>query len=125
MIGLILFIVSSILKIILAPFSYIYGVIKSLYKREFNHYNFNLAIAVDQYGNALCKYLFNDVLITKDGYKFGDVSETISSCIGKNRVKNTLTFCGRLLDWILDKIQPNHSILSIDENKNSAIDKNS
>jgi 8-oxo-dGTP diphosphatase len=124
MIGFILFLVSSIVKWVLAPFSYVYGVVKSLYKHEFNHYNFNLAIAKDQYGNALCKYLFNDVLITKDGYKFGDVDETISSCIGKNRVKGTLTFLGKFLDWTLDKVQPNHSILSIDESENSEIDEN-
>jgi len=124
MIGFILFLVSSILKWVLAPFSYIYGVIVSLKKHEFYHYNFNLAIAKDQYGNAVCKYLFNDVLIAKDGYKFGCVDETISSCIGKNRVKGTLTFLGRLLDWTLDKVQPNHSILSIDNTENSETDKN-
>jgi hypothetical protein len=122
MIGFILFLVSSIIKWVLAPFSYVYGVIVSLYKHEFNHYNFNLAIAKDQYGNALCKYLFNDILITKDGYKFGNVDETISSCVGKNRVRGTLTKVGKSLDWILDKIQPNHSILSIDKTEDSAND---
>jgi 8-oxo-dGTP diphosphatase len=125
MIGFILFLVSSIIKWVLAPVSYVYGAISSLFKHEFNHYNFNLAIAKDQYGNALCKYVFNDFLITKDGYKFGNVDETISSCIGKNRVKGTLTFLGRLLDWTLDKFEPNHSILSIDETENSATDKDS
>jgi len=125
MIGFILLIVSSILKWILSPFSYVYGTIRSLSKKEFNSYNFCLAVGKDQYGNALCKYLFNDVLITKDGYKFGNIDETISSCIGKNRVKGTLTFVGRLLDRILDKIEPNHSILSIDLSEDSETDKHS
>lgn len=121
--GFILFIVSSILKWVLTPFSYAYGVIRSLTKKEFNSYNFCLAVAKDQYGNALCKYLFNDFLITKDGYKFGNIDETISSCIGKNKVKGTLTFLGKLLDWLLDKFEPNHSILSIDNTEDSATDK--
>jgi len=125
MVGFILFLVSSILKWVLAPFSYVYGVINSLIKKEFNSYNFCLAVAKDQYGNALCKYLFNDVLITKNGYKFGNMDETISSCIGKNRVKGTLTFVGRLLDRMLDKIEPNHSILSIDLSEDSEKDKHS
>ena len=124
MIGLILFLVSSILKWVIAPFAYVYGIIKSLVKKEFNHYNYDLAIAKDQYGNALCKYLFNDVLITSTGYKFGDINETISSCVGKNKLKGTLTSAGKTLDWILNKVQPNHSILSINNNDNSATDKN-
>jgi hypothetical protein len=123
MIGFILFLVSSILKWVIAPFAYVYGTIRSLMKRQFNEYNMNLAIAKDQYGNAICRYLFNDILITKDGYKFGDVDETISSCIGKNRVRGTLTFLGKLLDWTLDKVQKNHSILSIDNTEDSSNEK--
>jgi hypothetical protein len=122
MIGFILLVVSSILKWFLAPFSYVYGTIRSLTKKEFNSYNFCLAVAKDQYGNALCKYLFNDVLIKKNGYKFGNIDETISSCIGKNKVKGTLTFIGKSLDYLLDKFEPNHSILSIDNTEDSASD---
>lgn len=123
MIGFILFLVSSIIKWCLAPFSYVYGVVKSLTKCQFNEYNLNLAIAKDQYGNAICRYLFNDLLIKKDGYKFGNVDETISSCIGKNKVKGTLTRTGKVLDFILDKFEPNHSILSIDETQYSSNQK--
>ncbi len=124
MIGFILFLVSSLLKWVLAPLSYVYGLLRSLFKKQFNDYNFNLAIAKDQYGNALCKYLFNDILIKSNGYKFGNIDETISSCIGKNKVKGTLTFFGKTLDWILDKVQPNHSVLSIDNTEDSSNDKN-
>lgn len=124
MIGFILLVISSVLKWILAPFSYTYGVVRSLcYKGEFNEYNKQLAIAKDQYGNGLCKYLFNDFIITKDGYKFGNIDETISSCIGKNKIKGTLTFYGKALDWILNKFEPNHSILSIDNTEDSSDEK--
>ncbi len=124
MIGFVLFLVSSLLKWALAPFSYVYGLIRSFFKCQFNDYNFNLAIAKDQYGNALCKYVFNDILIKKNGYKFGNIDETISSCIGKNKVKGTLTFLGKILDWILDKFEPNHSVLSIDNTEDSSITEN-
>lgn len=93
-------------------------------KKQFDDYNFNLAVAKDQYGNALCKYVFNDFLITKDGYKFGNIDETISSAVGKNKKKGTLTLVGKTLDWILNKFEPNHSILSIDETEDSANEKN-
>ena len=40
--------------------------------------------------------------------------ETISSAIGKNKQRNTLTILGVLMDKILDIIDPNHSLNSID-----------
>lgn len=112
--GFLLFIVASVLKLIIAFPLWIYGIIVSLYKREFDTYSLNLALAKDQYGNALGMYFFNAVLITKDGYKFGNRDETISSVIGKNKVKGTLTVTGKVLDFILDVLEPDHSIKSID-----------
>jgi hypothetical protein len=112
--GLLLYIIASILEWVFAPVAYLYGFFASLAKREFNDYHKNLAIAKDQYGNAICRYIFNWLLIKKDGYKFGNVDETISSVIGKNKVKNTLTFCGKILDTLLDFFDDNHSIESID-----------
>lgn len=114
MLGFILFLVSSLLKTSISVLGYVYGFIKSIFKGEFNFYNKNLAISKDQYGNALCKYLFDDLLIKSNGYKFGNVDETISSVIGKNKKQNTLSLFGRILDFILDKLDKNHSINSID-----------
>jgi hypothetical protein len=76
-----------------------------------NKWMFNIAVSVDQLGNTLAG---------------GDPDETISSRLGKLKVK----YGGKIpvwrqpacfIDWCLDKIDPNHSIESIepDEGKNS------
>lgn len=119
--GFLLLVISTILKFVFAPIAYTYGTIISLYKKEWNEYNKNLAIAKDQYGNALCSYLFNSLLIEKGGYKFGNVDETISSCIGKNQLNGTLSKLGKILDWILDKFQKDHAIKSIDSTETNNI----
>ena len=48
------------------------------------------------------------MLITKDGYKFGNSNETISSTLGKNERDNTLSQIGKALVWLLDKIDKDH-----------------
>ena len=65
MLGFILLIVSTILKIALSPLLYIFGMIVSLVRGEFNAWNTNLAVAKDQYGNTLGKYVFNLMLIKR------------------------------------------------------------
>ena len=112
--GFLLFIIASFLKWAFAPVLYAFGFVNSLIVGEWEKYNKDLAIAKDQYGNALGKYLFNWLLIKKDGYRFGNVDETISSCVGKNKVKGTLTIFGHGLDSVLDVLDSNHSIKSID-----------
>ena len=119
MMGFILNILTTLLNIIFVPFLYAYSWYKTIGIRDWNKHNFNLAVSKDQLGNVRGKYLFNDILITKDGYSFGNVDETISSVIGKNKRKKTLTLLGRTLDFILDKIDPNHSIKSIEEDENN------
>lgn len=117
--GLLLFIVSLLLKRFLEPFMYIFSSIVALTKGEWNQYNTNLAIAIDQYGNGLSKYLFNAVLIKKTSvHKFGNIDETISSVIGKNKVAGTLSWMGNVVDIVLDSLDPNHSIKSIDNTEN-------
>ena len=54
---------------------------------------------------------------------FGDNQETISSVIGKNLEANTLSKTGIWLNKILNLIQPNHSIISIEENVNYPTDE--
>lgn len=115
MIGFILFIVSTILKMLVAPFAYLYGTIVSLKRKEWHYWHFNLAIAKDQYGNAVCRYLFNWLLIKKEGYKFGNIDETISSVLGKNKRDNTLKSLGKFIDKTLNRLDNNHSLNSIDE----------
>lgn len=117
--GFILNILTTVLNIIFVPFLYIYSLSKVDNIKDWSEHNFKIAVSKDQLGNVRGKYFFNDILITKDGYSFGNVDETISSVIGKNKRKKTLTLLGRTLDFILDKIDPNHSIKSIEEDENN------
>lgn len=114
MIGLILHIIAVIISTIVFIPAFIYGIIVG---RNFKAWNYDLAIALDQYGNVLCKYLFNNALIKINGYRFGNPDETISSVLGKNKKQNTLTNAGKILDKILDLVDKNHSIKSIDESE--------
>lgn len=116
--GTLLLIIATLLKRILEIPMYVYCSIIAWYKGELNEYRMNLAISVDQYSNGLCKYLFNQILIKKTGYKFGNIDETISSVIGKNKVDNTLTWFGAFCDWFLDVLEKEHSIKSIDNTEN-------
>lgn len=73
------------------------------------------AINLDKFGNREFRTLFNKTLAT--GYKFGNINETISSVLGKNQLAGTLTKFGKVLVWILDKIDSNHALKSIENEK--------
>ena len=73
----------------------------------------SLALWLDQIGNAVCRDLFNRLLIEKDGYKFGKVQETISSVLGKNQMLDTLSLWGRILVSILELFEGDHCLKSI------------
>lgn len=106
-----------------------------------SHYLRKVAISVDQLGNVVASSLLNVTLITYDGYKFGNPDETISGVLGKNEIvrevvnfgtldvldypiyetKNTLTWLGLGVNWILSKIESNHSINSIESDENNNV----
>lgn len=73
------------------------------------------AVNLDKYANREFRTLWNKTLKKENGYKFGNENETISSALGKNERDKTLTKTGKVLVWILDKIDNNHSIKSINE----------
>ena len=75
----------------------------------------SLALWLDQIGNAVCRDMFNRLLIEKDGYKFGKVQETISSVLGKNERDWTLSLGGLLLVIVLDSIDKDHCRNSIQD----------
>ena len=77
----------------------------------------NILISIDQLGNTILG---------------GDPDETISSRLGKMKVKHGGTIpwyrpVSKITDWGLDKIDKNHSIDAIeeDEGKNAVLDKES
>ncbi|QWX82889.1 NUDIX domain-containing protein [Cellulophaga sp. HaHaR_3_176] len=128
-IGILLFFLSIILLAITAPLGFIYGVFYNLFTkrlRGLGEYCLKIAISVDQLGNVIMQHLLNSLWTKTNGYNFGNRDETISSAIGRNKKLKTLTKSGKLIDYILDKIDPNHSLNSIDyyiEPSDQIIDK--
>jgi len=74
------------------------------------------AINIDRFGNREFRFSLNKYLITeKSNDRFGSIEESISSVLGKNELSDNLTTLGKLLCWVLDKIEKNHCIKSINK----------
>ena len=110
---ILLVILAEFLKMLLWFPMFLYGLIRVRNKKQ---WFLNLAISKDQYGNVLGMYLFNDLLILKKSqHRFGHPDETISSVLGKNKRDGTLTKIGQILSNVLDFLDHNHVIKSIEE----------
>lgn len=59
------------------------------------------AIDIDKFGNRHFRALFNKTLIKSNGYKFGNIEETISAVLGHNIKLKKLTLVGKILVFIL------------------------
>lgn len=113
--------VALVLAMVLFPLGLAITFLINLYKRRWR-FSFkrldaqllSIATSIDASGNVVCKDLFNVLLKKKGGYEFGNRKETISSALGKNQRDGTLTGLGRLIAFVLDKIDPNHCMKSID-----------
>jgi len=102
------------LLFILAYFFYLpLSLINWFFVKNKKGYFESSAINLDKFGNREFRTLFNKVLIFEDGCKFGNINETISSVLGRNELKGTLTKSGKILVWILDKIDKDHCFKSI------------
>lgn len=107
--GFILLIIAILLAVLLFPIGWIYSLLTLRAKpSRLNIYAKTIALSIDQLGNVVLSNLFNDIMITKDGYQFGDEDETISKVLGVNKHYKTLKPLGKLLSWILNKIDRNH-----------------
>lgn len=116
--GLLLFILSIVLIGLIYPIGMVYSITLTLFKSgygELDKYFFKCALSNDQQGNTYLAKLFNDTLIKPGGHKFGDPDETISSVIGKNQLAGKLSLMGKALNWVLNKIDVNHSVKSIEQ----------
>lgn len=115
--GLLLFLISIVLLVFTGPLGLLYGVLHSMARKGFTglgEYLLQVAISIDQLGNVLMQHLLNGLWIRQGGYPFGNRDETISSALGRNKRNGTLTAFGRAIDALLDRIDPNHSLNSID-----------
>lgn len=111
--GILLAFISVILLYILSPLLIIYSIFAASSFKSISDHFYKIAVSIDQLGNVIGSDLFNDIMISKDGFKFGNEDETISSVLGRNYKTNTLKTTGKILRWTLDKIQPNHCVNSI------------
>ena len=113
--GILLFIVALLLAFIIMPLGFVYGIVKNILTFRgktlilvINKAFYMIAYAIDQLGNVVCQFLFNDLMIKKDGYKFGDPDKTISYVLGINKQNGTLSGFGGLIVALLHLIDPNH-----------------
>jgi hypothetical protein len=109
MIQIFLFVIAYILYLPLT-------IINFFFVENKKNYFLSSATNLDKFGNREFRTLLNKILITKEGYKFGNINETISSVLGKNELSNTLTKSGKIVVWVLDKIDKNHCYKSINNN---------
>lgn len=114
--GLILYIVAVLLLIPLTIINLFAVIYKYGFKfSTFNGYFHETAIDIDKFGNRNFRTLLNMTLKIDKGYRFGNANETISSAIGKNKRDSTLSTTGKVVCRVLDYIDENHCIKSINE----------
>lgn len=107
--GFILLIIAILLAVLLLPIGWLYSFFTLRSKPgKLNYYAKTIALSIDQLGNVVLSNLFNDTLITANGYKFGDEDETISKVLGVNKHLGELTKLGRALAWVLNLIDKDH-----------------
>jgi len=115
---ILLLVVAVVLLYLLLPIVCIYMLFKYLgggNGRVVKTWACKTARSIDVFANVEAQELFNDVLIKNGGYKFGNKLETISSVLGKNQRDGTLTRVGKGLRILLDKIEEDHCLKSIND----------
>lgn len=106
--GFLLFLIAYILFLPLSIINYLVVKNKKGYFKS-------SAINLDKFGNREFRTLLNVTLRTVNGYEFGNMNETISGVLGKNERDKTLSATGKILVWILDKLDKGHAQKSIDK----------
>ena len=118
MIELVILIVAIILLYLLLPIVATFMVLKYLFtgnKRMISVWFYRTAREIDLFANVVGAEFWNAVFIIDGGYKFGNPKETISSVLGKNQRDKTLTLLGDALRWVLDRIDKDHCLNSIND----------
>lgn len=106
---LFLFLIAWVLFLMLSIINYVVV----LFKGGAKGYFLSSAVSIDKFGNREFRSLWNATLRKSNGYEFGKENETISSALGKNKRDGTMSITGKVLDFILDIFEKNHSIKSI------------
>tara|TARA_R110002020_G_scaffold91560_3_gene222471 strand:+ start:89001 stop:89816 length:816 start_codon:yes stop_codon:yes gene_type:complete len=117
LIGVLLLLISIFLLILTLPLGFLFGLLYNLATKRLvgvGEYCLKIAISIDQLGNVAMQHLLNLLWLKSGNYPFGNRDETISSAIGRNKRLGTLNAFGRFIDKLLDVLDPNHSLDSID-----------
>jgi len=118
MIELVILIVAIVLLYLLLPIVCAFIVIKYIFtgnKRMLSVWFYRTAREIDIFANVNGAEFFSAIFIRDGGYKFGNPKETISSVLGKNQRDKTLSIAGTMLRWVLDQIDENHCLNSIND----------
>lgn len=109
--GFLLFVIAWVLLPFLTIINYFLVKEKGYFK--------STALNLDIWANREFRTLWNRTLRKGKGcYQFGKQGETISSALGKNERDGTLTKTGKALCWILNNLDENHCLNSINLNIN-------
>ena len=118
MIELLVLIIATTLLYLLLPVIICFMILKYIFtgnKKMLAVWFFRTAREIDIFANVVGADFWNAVFITYGGYKFGNPKETISSVLGKNQRDKTLTLLGDALRWVLDRIDEDHCLNSIND----------
>ena len=118
MIELLVLIIATTLLYLLLPIIICFMMLKYIFtgnKKMLAVWFYRTAREIDLFANVVGAEFWNAVFIIDGGYKFGNPKETISSVLGKNQRDKTLSLAGDLLRWILDLIDDNHCLNSIND----------
>ena len=95
---------------------YLIGTVWSICIHKGDRFQKTVAKGIDHLINVLIQYPANAILITKDSkHKFGNIKESMSGVLGKNKEDNTNTKHGIWWCAKLNKIEKNHVETSIDD----------
>lgn len=116
--GIILYILSVILRTIVVTLAMLYNSVKLIKESHIGRVPkyidqsfFEMAKAVDKYGNVVCATMFNDLLITKESkHLFGADGQYISGVLGLNFLDATLTKTGLFINNSLNYFWRDHTI---------------
>ncbi len=97
--------VGFIMLAVFVPAGLAIGCVVSIVTRQRSKYYKEVAYACDKFGNVVCQDLFNLTLIKKDGYKFGEITFTVSDILAMNKDRNTLTIIGKIICFVLIKLK--------------------
>ncbi len=84
---------------------------------KFHKYLWEVSRSIDQTLNAILLFPLNDFMRKPKGTNYGNPDETISGVTGKNQLSNSLTWFGKAVNWMLNKLEKDHCINAIEKDE--------